>query len=67
MPTLTKWLARSEVQTALDLFYRLPDRSAKEVLGFLLASRAQTPKRYEAKAVHLVAEYAFETLDMNRI
>ena len=31
IPTLTKWLARPEVQTALDLFYRLPDQSAKEV------------------------------------
>ena len=31
LPTLAKWVARSEVQTALDLFYRLPDQSAKEV------------------------------------
>ena len=28
---LTKWTTNPEVHTALDLFYRLPDRSAKEV------------------------------------
>ncbi len=31
LPTLANWVAHSEVETALDLFYRLPDQSAKEV------------------------------------
>ena len=67
MPTLAKWLARSEVQTALDLFYRLPDQSAKESLGFFIGEQSPNTEEYEAEAVHLVAEYAFETLDMNHI
>ncbi len=108
IPTLAKWLARSEVQTALDLFYRLPDRSAKEVfleyvktdendvalgimekatdtlqgfiglnridsknshvqLGFFIGGQSPNTEEYEAEAVHLIAKYAFETLNMNRI
>ena len=31
VPTLTKWTARQEVRTALDLFYRPLDRSAEAV------------------------------------
>ena len=107
-PTLTKWLACSEVRTALDLFYRSPDRSGKEVflervktdendvalgimekatdtlqgfiglnridpknshiqLSFFLAEQSPNTEEYETEAVHLIAKYAFETLNMNRI
>ena len=108
LPTLVKWGAYSEVQTALDLFYRLPDRSTEEVfldrvkidendvalgimekaadvlqgfiglnrmdfknshiqLGFFLAEQSPKTEEYEVEAVHLIAKYAFEALNMNRI
>ena len=108
LPTLTKWGVHSEVETALDLFYRLPDRSTKAVfleriktdendvalgimekvtdtllgfiglnqidlgnshvqLGLFIGEQSSNTEAYETEAAHLIAKYAFDALNMNRI